>query len=69
MKYSMNTYNFSTKSQEVIEQVDKEFTVALVVGSPKSGYSSGFDIEIYDERPVHEIHVHVEHIKENKIRS
>lgn len=61
----MNTYAFSTADEDVIKEVDKEFTVATVFGTPESGYSSGYDIEIYDSRSEETIHNIVESIKRN----
>ncbi|EGQ44119.1 MAG: hypothetical protein J07AB43_01780 [Candidatus Nanosalina sp. J07AB43] len=65
----MNTYNFSTESDEVIEQIDNEFKIVTVVGSPESGFSSGFDLVIYDDREEHEIHKAVEKIKHSRLRN
>lgn len=61
----MNTYAFSTTDEDVIRKVDKEFEVAVVFGAPESGYSSGYDIEIYDSRSEDTIHNIVESIRKN----
>jgi hypothetical protein len=64
----MNTYAFSTDNEDVIRRADKEFDVAVVFGSPESGYSSGYDIEIYDSRPEEEIHNKIKEIKHEQKR-
>lgn len=46
----MNTYFYSEKDEDAIEQMDKEFQVVVRFGLSEHGYSDGHDLVIYDPR-------------------
>lgn len=46
----MNTYFYSEKDEDVIEQMDKEFSVVVRIGLPEDGHSDSHDLVIYDPR-------------------
>jgi len=51
----MQRYLYHTTDEDVLKTIDAEFHVVTVIGFPEDGYSSGYDLAIFDKRSKSEI--------------
>jgi len=51
----MNHFAYCADNLEVLTIIDSEFEVVTVIGDPDEGFSSGFDVAIFDSRDMETI--------------
>jgi len=59
----MNHFAYCADNLEVLKLIDSEFEVVTVVGDPEEGFSSGFDVAIYDSRDMQSISKAIESVE------